>query len=316
MDQEPEFTVVYIMGRGRSGSTVLDLMLDNHEKIQAVGELATGFGFRSKVARCACQALPNECDFWGNIRKRLQQLHPETSLDQYSKMVNYMARFYRILQIKTGIGTPAWLSTYDSMTYDLYALIARKSHRSYIVDSSKDIGHAYYLLKRLPAKIKIIHLVRDGRGVMWSRLRQLRAGIPFQFLRRYYTPKRHWTFMILTVLSWNVANMMGLLLRLLHNNQIIQVKYEDICRNPTQELIRIGGFLNLDLTPLKTKIENSEPFNIGHSIAGNPMRYSSSGNFTFKPDYAWRKQLPRGYKLLFVLLAFPLALYYGYLHKP
>ena len=315
MKQPSKFTVVYIMGRGHSGSTVLDIILDNHKDIQGVGELTSGFGFRSNTERCACQAPLDECDFWASIRQRLEQLHPETDLDEYSKMMNYIARFYRIPQIKTKLGLPAWLSEYDSMTYDLYSLISRQSDRSYIVDSSKEIAYAYYLLVRFPGDAKVIHLVRDGRGVMWSRLRRLQAGQPFQFLRRYLIPKRHWAFMILTVLSWNFANIVGILLRLLHKDQVLEVRYEDFCGNPSKELMRIGEFLNLDMAELVEQMEKNQPLRIGHTIAGNSMRHSPSGTFTFKPDYAWRKHLPMRYKVLFLLLAFPLAVYYGYLHE-
>jgi hypothetical protein len=302
------------MGRGHSGSTVLDFMLGNHQKIQSTGELTSGFGFRSGLEHCSCQASLDECELWGNIRKELRQLHPETGLDDFGEMMDYMVRFYRIPQIKTQQGLPVWVKTkYEPMTYDLYNLIAMHSGRTYIVDSSKDMAHAYYLLTRFPGKTKIIHLVRDGRGVMWSRLRRLRAGQPFQFLRRYYAPKSHWAFMILTVLSWDFANGVGLLFGLLHQDRVIQVRYEDLCCSPAQELIRIGEFLGLDMAELTAKLEKAEPFRIGHSVGGNAMRHSSSGEFVFKPDHSWRMHLPVRYQRLFVLLAFPIALYYGYL---
>lgn len=315
MEQAEEFAVVYITGRGHSGSTVLDIILDNHESIQGVGELTSGFGFRNKVEECACQVPLDTCDFWGNIRRELQQLHPETDFDEYSGMMNYMARFYRIPQILIKLGLPAWLSEYDSMTYDLYSLISHQSGRPYIVDSSKEMAYAYYLLTRFPGEARVIHLVRDGRGVMWSRLRRLRAGRPFQFLRRYLAPKRHWAFMILSVLSWDFGNIAGELLRLVNKNQVIQVRYEDLCENPSQVLTRIGEFLGLDMTKLVGQIEKEQPFRIGHTIAGNSMRHTPSGTFTFKPDYAWRRHLPKRYKMLFLLLAFPLVAFYGYLHE-
>ena len=52
MTKIPKFKVVYIMGRGHSGSTMLDLMLGNHEKIHSVGELTSGFRRRSE--KCSC----------------------------------------------------------------------------------------------------------------------------------------------------------------------------------------------------------------------------------------------------------------------
>jgi hypothetical protein len=314
MTKTSKFKVIYIMGRGHSGSTILDLILGNHEKIQSVGELTSGFRRRSE--KCSCQALIDDCDFWGSIRRELQQLHPETNLDEYSKMLNYMDRFYRIPQMKMSLGLPSWVEKkYDPMTFDLYSLISKKSGHSYIVDSSKEIGRSFYLLTRFPAEVKVIHLVRDGRGVMWSVLKRLRAGWPFKFMRVAWYSRRYWAILFLTALFWSFGNALGLLLSYFHKSQILVVRYEDLCNNPGNELARIGQFLSLDMTNLMKQIEEKKPLKIGHNIGGNHMRYNETGTFTFKPDVSWPRKLPIRYKRMFSVLTFPVALHYGYLLK-
>ena len=315
-EEKDSYSILYIMGRGYSGSTTLDLILGNHKEIQSVGELTSGFSSSKDSRLCSCYSLLDECVFWGTVRQRLQQQYPETSLDEYGRMIRYMARFYRIPQIRTDTGLPSWFyKVYDPMTHDLYDLISQESQKSYVVDSSKEMGYAYYLLTRFSSRTKIIHLVRDGRGVMWSYLRRLRSGQPFQFLRRYYSSRSYWIFMVLSALSWNFGNMIGIFLRLFNKDKILLVRYEDLCNNPGEEFSRIGNFIGLDFTEIIRRIENSDPFNIGHTVGGNRMRHNESGQFIFQPDSTWQNHLPKRYSILFVLLSFPLLIYLGYFKK-
>ena len=108
-NQEPdmgtETTIVYIMGRGHSGSTILDLVMGNHEEMRTVGELTNGF--RVAGVLCSCGARLDECEFWRDVRAELRDRHPETSFDDYSRMLAYVAKFYRIPQIVTGFALPS-----------------------------------------------------------------------------------------------------------------------------------------------------------------------------------------------------------------
>ena len=109
MTNDHSITVVYIMGRGHSGSTVLDLILGNHDDIIGVGELTSGFGFRESIETCACGESIQQCNFWKGIREDLLLRYPDTSMQEYSQMMNYIVRFYRLPQLVLHIGLPKWL---------------------------------------------------------------------------------------------------------------------------------------------------------------------------------------------------------------
>ena len=66
-------TILYVMGFGRSGSTMLDIALDNHAEIQGLGELQNvpRVAWRGD-ALCSCGVPGRECDFWQDIRERLR----------------------------------------------------------------------------------------------------------------------------------------------------------------------------------------------------------------------------------------------------
>ena len=63
--------VVYIMGYGRSGSTILDTILGNHPDLESVGELlhAVRLAFLEDEF-CACGQRASECPFWTEVLRR------------------------------------------------------------------------------------------------------------------------------------------------------------------------------------------------------------------------------------------------------
>src|SRR5262245_54968891 len=62
---------LYIMGRGRSGSTILDILLGNSSQIESVGELVFALS-RADRDRCSCGLMLSHCFFWRQVRSRLE----------------------------------------------------------------------------------------------------------------------------------------------------------------------------------------------------------------------------------------------------
>lgn len=65
--------VIYIVGMGRSGSTLVDILLDSHSRIRSLG----GVRRLARYARdqsCACGASSFlDCEFWSDVNQRLTQ---------------------------------------------------------------------------------------------------------------------------------------------------------------------------------------------------------------------------------------------------
>src|SRR5262245_28833668 len=76
--------VIYIIGAGRSGSTLLDTVLANHPDVVGVGELVNlhSAGWTSDEV-CACGKLGTECDFWTRVRQSWQQRVPDATVEGY-----------------------------------------------------------------------------------------------------------------------------------------------------------------------------------------------------------------------------------------
>ena len=79
-------SVVYIVGYGRSGSTILDIILGQHADIFSAGEL------RNLTTRawqgneyCSCQSSLQSCPFWSEVMALWFSDIGKNGLDEYAR---------------------------------------------------------------------------------------------------------------------------------------------------------------------------------------------------------------------------------------
>ena len=71
--QEGNYKLVYIAGYGRSGSTLLDVILGMHPEIECNGELSYLFNIADDYQeRCDCGLELRECPKWKHVFRQLQ----------------------------------------------------------------------------------------------------------------------------------------------------------------------------------------------------------------------------------------------------
>ena len=63
---------VYVMGRGHSGSTILDIILGGGAAVESLGELVSGLGRCDRRRQCSCGSPMRECSFWCEVRRRFE----------------------------------------------------------------------------------------------------------------------------------------------------------------------------------------------------------------------------------------------------
>ena len=63
---------LYVMGRGHSGSTILDILVGGSASVESLGELTSGLKHYETGGHCACGALVRECPFWDEVRRRFE----------------------------------------------------------------------------------------------------------------------------------------------------------------------------------------------------------------------------------------------------
>src|SRR5262245_38120013 len=151
------FSILFILGRAHSGTTLLGRMLNMHKEVLCAGEiLRLDSALSNPKEQCSCGALLCDCPFWNRWLNEL----PEAPKRNYAH----------------------W-------TFEMFDQLRRQEGKRLLVDLSKT--RAYRLSHRWQkAAVAYILMVRDPRGAMRSDLvagRNLSTelGLHRKWLRRY-----------------------------------------------------------------------------------------------------------------------------------
>ncbi|TYP95623.1 Sulfotransferase family protein [Fodinibius salinus] len=281
--------IIYILGAGRSGSTVLATVLNNHKKITNVGELHHFFSYLKNNDACSCGFEFDSCKYWRSVKQSLPKKIKDNVTD-YEQLAHRMEYHSAIPYYLAGTKPRGDFQKYQEAQKQLIEAIHTNNNR-YVLDSAKYIGRFLALRKIYNGNVKGIFLIRDVRGVITS----------FQKKVQTYSPP------LRTVLYYWIINVLGqILVWFLSNKQIMKVRYEDIVDNPEQTFIDIGNFLEIDFSETIKKIEEKEPFEIPHLVGGN--RLKKSDTITLRKDDRWIKNMSTCKKIGYYLLSFPLML--------
>lgn len=173
-------SVVYVVGSGRSGTTLLDTILSNHPRFYGAGELAL-LAVDNLFHRfyCPCGRPIDQCIFWCSVVQEWFQRTGLRNLEEHARARQIFEgpRLHglpRLLQEK--LHRSRKFTEYAKQTVELYRAIRHVSGREVIVDSSVIPMRALALSMMPEIDLRLIHLVRDGRGVAWSLKRGLREA--------------------------------------------------------------------------------------------------------------------------------------------
>lgn len=303
--QSHDTKLIYILGRGHSGSTLITAALGNAAQIHSAGELNYKL---DSICGCGEQIL--DCPFWTEIS---EVYHKQTGSEWQKGMrqIRHQAvNFYSLLPLLSGRDTDTLL-TLKQANADILTTIATVSDCENILDASKQPLRALFLARAMPTA-KFIHLVRRPEGYLGSYYQRTMHNDQVFFLGRYYKQSRLAPVLfVLMALSWFVGNILSELVRLLVPKQVMRVRYEDLAAAPHQELSRISAFLKMDLSTVIEAVESGELMPTGHIIGGN-ARVRTDRGFRFQPSAGNERDIPWGYKILARLFAWPLMLMYGY----
>jgi hypothetical protein len=153
--------------------------------------------------------------------------------------------------------------------------------------------------------VRLLHLVRDPRGVAYSWTKKVaRPEAGGELMPRYRTSR--------TAGRWVTDNLgFELLARKVPS---LRLRYEDFLTTPGYWLAQIGRLV--DLGPERLDLGHVSGHTVRlqtpmHSVAGNPMRFAG-GELTLRLDDAWRDELGRRDRWLVTAATAPLLTTYGY----
>lgn len=299
--------LLYVMGRGHSGSTVLDALLGNAGDAAGIGELISGM--LRYESSCSCGLTIEECPFWRDVRRRvkiesgIEWSEVAHCVQSQAHLLRFPASLLRSAQHMVTRETRAANQT-------IVGAIADVAEVTVVVDSSKEFTRALFLARH-DRDARIVHLVRSPHAVLGSLLHRLETGRGFPFLRRRYrTRALEPLFMTMAATGWMVGNLLGELIARIAPGRVLRVRYEDLCASTARTLWAIGAFADLDMEQVVAAVEGGEQLPLGHKLAGNQML--RKGSFVFDPARVAGRSLPWPYGVLTSVLTWPLLLWYGY----
>lgn len=275
--------LLYIVGSGRSGSSLLDVLLGLHSEVIAAGEVSRLS--KPSELQCPCGSMVDRCPHWsaagqrlgldGNGRVAWERLPlafdvgslPHTLPEAVSKGAALFASKALLERTaRVNESTRAMLTAVRN-SWMLYDALSEVHGATWVVDSSKTGGRLRLLAEWEPSRVRALHLVRDGRGVTASRM------------RHYDVPMRR------AVLGWMRMNLVAeAVMRELPDDRKLRIRYEDCVADPAA-IGRIFRFMELEEEPVLDRLADVEI----HSLPGSPSLYNFSRRVT--PDERWRTEL-------------------------
>jgi hypothetical protein len=155
--------VVYVMGAGRSGSTILGVALGNCAGFFFAGEL------NKWLARGGTPSVedPERERFWSEVRERM----PDAS-DLFGRAPSTLERSSALFRPRSWPARRRLRERYRRIAQDLYEVIAASTGAEYIVDTSHYPLRARELQALAGIDLYLLLLVRDPRAVVASLARR------------------------------------------------------------------------------------------------------------------------------------------------
>lgn len=260
--------IVYVAGYGRSGSTLLDILLGSHAAFMSGGELTYLFEDWDKPGRaCACGARYAACPLWSQLPRALP-----VSVQQAAQIVRRFDGRGRGRFPPRGRadeeGTVA-MSHYAAIARCILDLAQGQGAR-YLIDSSKTAGDAARRPLALQGiagiPVKVIHLMRSP----WATWGSVRRGSNRQL--EGHGDRKRWR-LARAVAGYVIANGHAYHAgRRLGGRNYYRLRYEDLVRNPRPVIEELGRYLGVDLRRLARAAAAGESFKVSHNVGGNRVR--------------------------------------------
>jgi hypothetical protein len=302
--------VLYIAGSGRSGTTLLGSML---------GQIPGGF-YAGEVnnlwkrglsdnSLCGCGRPFSDCETWQAILKSaFGPARPDPV--RMNDLRNRNANRSRVPLMFLPGGPKALLGSlgeYPEALERLHDAIGRTTGAQFIVDSSGSPAYGF-VLDQLPSlDVRIIHLVRDSRAVVfsWTRRKVYESTDAAEVMM----PRRH---PMSSSLGWLARNLLVLGLWGGTGDRYHRLRYEDLVEQPQGSMRELLSAVGHERKVLD-QFSDDRTIHLApqHSVSGNPRRFDT-GLVELRIDNEWKlRQMPLQ-RILSTLLTGPLLLGFGY----
>ena len=269
-------TLVYITSSSFSGSTLLTFLLAAHPDVATVGELkATARGDVDKYL-CSCGVLIRSCSYWKRLRDELTRLGVAFDVADFGTHFTFVRagaladcvvrahlrgpgfEMVRSLAIRMLPGARREFKSILERNRVMIDMICRIRDAMVFVDGSKDSNRLKYMIDSGFWSVKVVYLVRDGRGVTLSRLRRLERPVVEADPASVEAVAGVWR---------RTLDGCERVLARLPRESWVKVRYEDLCRDPEASLAPVFRMMGVRSIGIPQDFRS-----IDHHILGNQMR--------------------------------------------
>ena len=161
--------VLYLGGLGRSGTTLVERLLGELPSVCAIGELV--HLWQRDILddeRCGCGVRFSACPFWTQVGARAFGGWHNVDVSRVHALRDSVERTRHIPRLASGQMPDPEVREYANYYARVYAAAAAVSGAEVVVDSSKHSALAHVLRWADDLDLKVVHVVRDARGVAYS----------------------------------------------------------------------------------------------------------------------------------------------------
>jgi len=322
-------SVAYILAASHSGSTLLALMMDSHPDICSVGELKVGVLGDLDNYLCSCRRKIVECPFWTDVKNHMHDAGESfefsdpgtdirvTNSSVLKRVLRPMVQGPVLEFVRDAVllALPAWHRHWRGIRRRNRAFLGalgKLSGASVVADSSKVGIRLKYLLRDKSIDVRVVRLIRDGRGVALTYINPSDfADAKASNLRGGGTGNQN-SHAALAMPSaaqeWVRANEEAEeLKKRVGADRVLEIHYEDLCGDTITTLNMVYEFLGV--APLAADVIRDVD-NIEHHIVGNGMRLDD--DHTIVLDERWKTQLSETQLTEFENVAGAMNSSYGY----
>ena len=277
----------FIISPSYSGSTLLSMLLAHHPRLVTLGEFLDSRErrrFDGEGDFCSCGAELNACTYLETLVRKLNAEemefsvdYPNTAFNSADGLTDRILRahvrapwFENLRRVAIAVLPPVRHTVKDIVARNcrvISTLLAQEGAEVYL-DSAKNNNRVLYFDRYAPdVDVKVIWLVRDGRGVTNSIMKHYEMALE-PAIEYWKTEQR----------------IVAETTRYLRPEQLFTLKYEALCAEPGRWLAAICAFLGLDVALLPETF-GDQPLH----LTGNNMRLR--GIAEIRVDEKWKSML-------------------------
>ncbi len=234
--------VIYILGSGRSGSTILGIVLGNIKNHFFGGELHLWNKDKGMPAE--------DFEFWDKVNEGVPH-REEFFKCNFDKKLEFHTAILSIFKSQKR----EIVKSFNEQSVELFTSMQNVAQASTIIDSSHYAPRAYWLNQNPAMDVHYIYLYRNPVDVMMGSFKRKDIEQPSKnfFSGNYFL--------------FAVSCLSNLVYVLLPRKKRMKLRYEDFITHPVEELNRIQKKFNIEIENLD--LQNLKP---GHIFRANRIR--------------------------------------------